>query len=111
VTLPRHLNGSNVMGWLDAQRFVPTGIIDLDQSFAGRPIAERGAMWWHILERDRQALAAFLAAAGLPERREPDFPRLALAWALMTPSWQGPDASDVQDVGTLDELATRWFGP
>ncbi|CAN5662966.1 hypothetical protein BH23CHL8_BH23CHL8_28770 [soil metagenome] len=107
-----HLDEDVVLGWLDGQRFVPTGIIDFERSFVGHPLAELGTVWWHLLKGDSNALRTFVAEARLPGSDVPAFPRLALAWALLTPPparlFHG-DADALEDVASLDALAARWF--
>jgi aminoglycoside phosphotransferase (APT) family kinase protein len=88
---------------------VPTGVVDLSRSFVGHPLADLGAIWWGILERDRDALRQFLATSGL-DQHGPHFERHALAWALMTPPSGTPDLDDVERIDDPAELAERWFG-
>lgn len=104
------LNATNLMGWLDETTFVPTGVIDFTQSFVGQPLADLGPLWWHGLDRDREALELFLAEAGWQSSNTPDFARHALAWSLMTPTWNRLDIPGLEAVSTLDALAERWFG-
>ena len=103
------LGASSLLGRPAQPTFSPTGVVDFSQAFVGHPLAELGAIWWDILTRDPAALETFLEASGL-HRQVPDFARLALAWALMTPVTAVPDLGDVGHVEEPDDLAERWFG-
>ena len=103
------LGASSLMGQPAEPSFVPTGVVDLSQSFVGHPLADFGAIWWEVLERDHDALEHFLQTSGLHDQT-PDFERQALAWALMTPFSKTPELHDVGGIDDPDELARRWFG-
>jgi aminoglycoside phosphotransferase (APT) family kinase protein len=103
------LGANSLMGRPAEPSFVPTGVVDLSQSFVGHPLADLGAIWWGILERDPDALEQFLRTSGL-ERQGPGFARHALAWTLMTPFSKTPDLDDVAGMADPDDLAGRWFG-
>lgn len=102
------LGASSVMGQPAEPSFVPTGVVDLSRSFVGPPLADFGAIWWDILERDPDALERFLGTSGLGQ--DPGFERHALAWALMAPFSKTPALDDVGNIVDPDDLADRWFG-
>lgn len=104
------LNAGNLIGRPTEPQFDIKGVIDFNQSFVGSPLADIGAIWWGVLQRDVEALKVFLASSGLREHSGDDLPRHALAWVLMTPFWTSAGLDDVAHIADPDELAERWFG-
>jgi aminoglycoside phosphotransferase (APT) family kinase protein len=110
VTLHGALRPEHVLGHYQAGRFFPTGVIDLNSSLIGDPLYELGYVWWCALKGDRDLLDVFLAAADIPGIADEDFPRRALAWALVNACWDPPRLWHLENVSSLDELAERAFG-
>jgi hygromycin-B 7''-O-kinase len=101
------LDDSDLLGWLDGRRFIPTGVIDFAHAFVGHPLAELGPIWWSLLGADTRGLEALLNAWDPPGRDEAGFARLALAWALIG----GPSAATWPGGATgsdWDAVAERW---
>ncbi len=72
------LNSGNLLGRPAEPLFEVQGVIDFNQSFVGHPLADIGAIWWHILDRETDALEAYLASAGVEGTRRPS--SLAERW-------------------------------
>ena len=102
------LDDSNVMGWLDGRRFVPTGVIDFAHAFVGHPLAELGPIWWSLLRQDAIATGTLLDAWRPASTRGAALPRRALAWALTSGPADVPWRGAIDAAG-LDELAERWL--
>jgi hygromycin-B 7''-O-kinase len=105
------LDPSNVLGWLDGVRFVPTAVIDFARACIGSPLAELGSIWWDLVGADSRAFAETLSTAGVAVGADPHRQRRALAWILLRADGSGVDLSGLHDVADLTSLASRWLGP
>ena len=104
------LDDSDLLGWLDGRRFVPTGVIDFARAFIGHPLADLGPVWWSLLGQEQAALDAFLDAWDPPGRDDVGFGRSALAWTLLGGGSDTPWLGDTS-VSSWDSLAVRWSTP
>jgi aminoglycoside phosphotransferase len=104
------LHEGNILGVVEAGRFVGKGIVDLGNAWVAHPLQELGAICGQTLRGDRTAIATFLDRAGLPLPPGEDGSRIALCWMLLDDADQFelvPGASDIEDP---DTLARRLFG-
>ena len=89
----------------------PVGVIDANASGVGHRLWDLGYIWQTICDHDRGLLEVFLLQADLPGRADPDWPKMALTWALLQ-SWDNARGiPGIEGFDTLDELAQRSFGP
>ena len=105
------LTPSHIMGSPMGSQFKPLGVIDFGSSGIAHPLYDLGPIWWCTLRADRRLLEIFLAEARLDDIAGPAFSKIALAWAIVNPKQAHPPLPDAASVATLDELATRCFGP
>jgi hygromycin-B 7''-O-kinase len=101
---------AHVLGTVTEGHFAPGGVLDFGEALLGHPLYDLGPAWWCILRGERDLLATFLSAAGLPGTDTPDFARLALAWSIMHPCWDLPELPAAEAAEDLDDLALRLFG-
>jgi aminoglycoside phosphotransferase len=103
------LGDRHVFGRGARTAFEPHGVIDLGFGGIGHPLDDLGPIWWTALRCRRDLTTVFLANARLPGVGRADFPRRALAWALINPRAKFP-RPELATIATLDELAERAFG-
>ena len=87
----------------------PSGVIDFNSAAIGAPMAELPLIWRELRTRQRQTARAFLDAAELPGYGSREFAPTALAWSLIQRHPQAWAVDDLEQVGSLDELAIRAF--
>jgi hygromycin-B 7''-O-kinase len=104
------LHENHLLGFVDRDRFVPTGVIDFTDVMVGDPYYELGPIQRSTFRCDRTLLAKFLLAARLPPAARMAFERRALAFALLHDFDQLRGLTWLGDVADLDELAVRLFG-
>lgn len=103
----RHVRGKPAVR---AQRFFPTGVVDVAKSAPRQPLWELGPTWWSVLRHSPGATAAFLEAAGIHGKDGPQSPRHAFTWVLLNPGSGRPGPLQISDDDTLDLISERYFG-
>ena len=81
------LKDEHVIGAVSGGTFTPTAVIDFGEARIAHPMYDLPVVWWSALGGDPDLLAVFLRRAGIPGVDAEGFPRLALAWAMVHPSW------------------------
>jgi aminoglycoside phosphotransferase (APT) family kinase protein len=104
------LKDEHLFGASSAETFTPAAAIDFGEARLAHPMYDLPVVWWSALGGDRDLLATFLEHAAIPGVDVPDFPRMALAWAMVHPSWDVVRLGDLEGVADLDALAWRLFG-
>jgi hypothetical protein len=110
VMLHGHLFDEDVLGVWHAGRFDPTGLVDLRHAQIGHPFHELGALYRGVLRGDTALLRVFVREMAWPEADWPDFPKLALAFVLLSGADPLHGLSVVDEARDLDDLAARLFG-
>ena len=95
---------------IEAGVFEPTGVIDFNASSVTHPMSDFATAWAALRAESTTVVDAFMREAAFPAFGAREFPRRALAWAIL----QGVDAAyaapDMDAIGSLDELAVTVFG-
>jgi aminoglycoside phosphotransferase (APT) family kinase protein len=95
---------------IEAGAFEPTGVIDFNASSVTHPMSDFATAWAALRAESTTVVDAFMREAAFPAFGAREFPRRALAWAIL----QGVDAAyaapDMDAIRSLDELAVTVFG-
>ena len=110
VMLQGDINDNHVIGRFEDGHFRPAGMVDFNTFKIGDPAWELGLVWRAALRMDRPAFSAFRAATSYEPPAGLEFPRYALAWALLQEAATVKEIVDIESVVDLDELAGRAFG-
>jgi hygromycin-B 7''-O-kinase len=79
------LNGDHILGRLEAEQWITTGIIDFGDARLGDIYYELVPMHLDLFKCDRHLLSVFLAVYGIEDRQLQDFPRKAMTCTLLQP--------------------------
>ena len=90
--------------------YVPSGVIDLGSARVAHPMFDLTNIWSRLHGEPPEVGEHLLATAGLPDYGS-DFPRMALAWAIIQRWTKIFTLPDIEDIATLDELAQRIYAP
>ena len=101
------------MGKLDGGRWTSLAIIDFGDAMTGDLLYELAALHLDLFHGERDMLAAFLRAYGIPEAGWPELARKALATALLHrfDVFANLPEGVLEGCATLADLAQRVFSP
>ncbi|NTV35386.1 MAG: aminoglycoside phosphotransferase family protein [Anaerolineaceae bacterium] len=108
------LTGDHILGILDGDEWITSGLIDLGDARPASRFYELPALFFDLFKCDTQLLIGFIQSYGASLFHTQDFPRLALSYALLHQfnvfARLYEDVPLARSASSLDELAYILFG-
>ncbi len=110
VLLHGALDSRHVMVDIDDEGIHPIGVIDFDSSRIAPAMWDLASAWSDLASAPDGVIDAFMGEADFPGFGRSDFPRRALAWAIVQRWDRAYAMPDIDELASLDELAERIYG-